>query len=90
MILPSLILQKRSKYNKARDHYVKLEERLKSWETGHIRDLVTEGRNIQNRLKRAKQRPPEGITRVFAKLRLQEKVNAAMRFLSEENDKGGI
>ncbi len=49
-----------------------------------------EGRTIQNRLKRAKQRPPEDIDRVFAKLMLQAKVNAAMRFLSEENDKGGI
>ena len=90
MILPSLLLQKPSRNSKAKDHQVKLTKRLKLRREGKISDILEEGRNIQQHLKSARPRQPEDTARIFANLMLQGKVNSALRFLTEDHDKGGI
>ena len=59
MLLPSLLLQKPSKNSKAKDHLVKLGERLNLWKEGKINELLREGRTIQKRLLSTKQRSKE-------------------------------
>ena len=90
MILPSLLLQKPFRNSKAKDHQLKLTERLKLWNEGKIIDILEEGRNIQRHLKSARPRQPEDTARIFANLMLQGKVNSALKFLTEDHNKGGI
>ena len=90
MILPSLLLQKPSRNSKASDHQLKLMERLKLWKEGKVSDILEEGRNIQRLLKSARPRQPEDTARIFANLMLQGKVSSALKFLTEDHDKGGI
>ena len=59
MLLPSLLLQKPSKNSKAKDHLVKLGERLNLWKEGKLNELLREGRTIQKRLLSTKQRSKE-------------------------------
>ena len=47
MILLSLLLQKPTRNTKVKDHTKRLEERLSTWKGDRIRDLVSEGRIIQ-------------------------------------------
>ena len=90
MILPSLLLQKSSRNSKAKDHQLKLTQRLKLWKEGKISDILEEGRNIQRHLKSARPRQPEDKARIFANLMLQGKVNSTLKFLTEDHDKGRI
>ena len=90
MIKPSLLLQKPSRNSKAKDHQLKLTERLELWKEGKISDILEEGRSIQRHLKSARPRKPEDTARIFANLMLQGKVNSALKFLTEDHDKGGI
>ena len=90
MILPSLLLQKSFRNSKAKDHQFKITERLKLWKEGKISDILEEGCNIQRHLKSARPRQPEDTARIFANLMLQGKVNSALKFLTEDHDKGGI
>ena len=52
MLLPGLLLQKISKKCKAKDHRLKLEERLDIWKNGDIDKLLSEGRVIQQRIEK--------------------------------------
>ena len=49
MTLPSLLLQKPSRNNKAKDHSKALEDKLKLRNEGKLDMLVKEARTIQNR-----------------------------------------
>ena len=80
MVLSSLLLQKPSRK--------KLEERLQLWNEGRLDQLLQEGRTIQKRLKKSKGRSAEDSARTFAKLIFQEKINAALKFLSSDYDNG--
>ena len=86
--LPSLLLQKPSKSSKAKDHLAKLVERLKMWQEGKLSELLCDARLIQKRLTTGKKRQPEDTARVFPRLMFQGKINAALKFLSEESEKG--
>ena len=89
MILPNLLLQKPSKQSKAKEHNVKLGERLQLWKDGDIKSLVNEGRTIQKRIINTnKKRSEPDVTRIFSKLMMEGKVSAAIKFLSENNDHG--
>ena len=91
-VLPALLLQKPSKNSKARDHLRCLEKRLVMWDSGDITALLSEARTIQERFKTSvgsKRRTTDDVARIFARLMLQGKVNAALKFLSEENG-GGV
>ena len=86
MILPCLLLQKPSANSKSAEHTRKLEHRLQLWETGKFNDILQEGKLIQKRLTESKRRTPIETGKVFARLMLQGKVNAALRFLSDKGD----
>ena len=88
MLLPSLLLQKPSKESKAKEHFEKLKERLNLWYEGKIEKLLSEGRTIQRRLLSSKRRSDTDVSKIFTKLMLQGKVNAAIKYLSENNDCG--
>ena len=89
-ILPALLLQKPSRNSKAKDHLIKLEKRLEMWEKGEITALLAEARLIQHRLvSSTRKRSTEDVSRIFARLMLQGKVNAALKFLSNESG-GGV
>ena len=47
IILPALVVQKRSKTSKSWEHCKKLEDRLVSWKDGRIDELIQECRTIQ-------------------------------------------
>ena len=87
--LPALLLQKPSRNSKAKDHLKKLEERIGIWREGNIQKLIQEGNAIQEKLVSGKQRTPDEISKSFAKLMLQGKINAALNLLSTENG-GGV
>ena len=88
MVLPAMIMQKPSKSSKAKEHLIKLDERLKLWKEGRISDLMHECRVIQKRLLSSKKREPEDTARVFSNLMIQGKIKAALNFLSKEGDSG--
>ena len=88
MLLPSLLLQKPSKESKAKEHFEKLKERLNLWYEGKIEKLLSEGRTIQRRILSSKRRSDTDVSKIFTKLMLQGKVNAAIKYLSENNDCG--
>ena len=52
MILPSLLLQKPSKKSKAKEHSLKLSQRLILWREGNIMTLLREGKAIQKHLQK--------------------------------------
>ena len=90
MILPSLLLQKPFANSKTKANILVLQERLKKWNEGKIDEILRECMQIQNKLTATKHRNSnsEDIARIFAKLMLQGKVNAALRYLSEHSDEG--
>ena len=88
MTLPSLLLQKPSKNSKAKEHTSKLEERMKLWNDAKINKLLKEGQNIQKKLLSSKSRSSEDNARIFSGLMFKGKINAALKFLSEESDHG--
>ena len=50
--------------------------------------MISEGKVIQNRLTSGKRIERDDIERVFAKLMFEGKINAALRYLTENNDPG--
>ena len=90
MVMPALLLQKSHSKSKVKEHSVLLDCRLKQWINGDIKGLLDEGHAIQQRLDRqCKQRSSEHSARIFAKLMMEGKVEAALRLISEDNN-GGI
>ena len=83
MVLPALILQKSSANSKAKDHCIKVEQRMKMWNDGKIATLVKEGKIIQQKLQSTKKKTVEDQAKVFAKLMMQGKVTAALKLLGE-------
>ena len=91
MILPSLLLQKPSKTTKAKEHLLKLDERLKLWVNGNFHELLlSEGVNIQRKLKLSRASSEQDNAKRFAKLMFQGKINAAVKLLSSGIEDGGV
>ena len=90
MVMPALLLQKSHSKSKVKEHSVLLDCGLKQWINGYIKGLLDESHAIQQRLDRQyKQRSSEHSARIFAKLMMEDKVEAALRLISEDNN-GGI
>ena len=88
-ILPALLLQKPSAKSKLAEHKTLLEKRLDMWEKGEIQELLQSGRSIQKRLIASQKKGKEEDTaRKFSNLMFEGKVNAAVRMVCEEADKG--
>ena len=82
MTLPMILLQKPSSRSKAKENSMSLLRRIEWFQNGNFDRLLAECREIQRNLK--PRRSSENISKTFAKLMLQGKVHAALRFLSEE------
>ena len=88
MIMPSLLLQKPSYKSGAKQHTECLARRLESWKNADFEALIREARVIQCKLQsaqNAKTDDPENVGKIFAKLMLQGKVNAAIKLLDRVN-----
>lgn len=80
MVIPALLLQKPHSKSKAKEHGAHVNRRLKQWMNGDINGLLNEGRTIQEKLGRHKQRSGEHTARISAKLIIEGKVRAAHVF----------
>ena len=88
-VIPALLLQKPSKNSKAKDHLKKLEERIAKWKEGEITSLLQEAKLIQDRLTSSrKPRSADDVAKIFARMILQGKTNAALKFISSESSPG--
>ena len=83
IILPALMLQKPSKKSKSQEHSKKLDDRLAAWKDGRIDELIQECRTIQRRSSSNGRRNKEDKAKTFAKLVFREKINAAMKLLTD-------
>ena len=89
MVLPALLLQKPSPKSKAKDHTECLRRRLDFWGKGDIIPILKEACLIQTKLKSSKSpRTTEDISRIFAKLVMEGKISAALKFLDNESSAG--
>ncbi len=89
MIMPHLLLQKPNFKSKSEDHAISLARRMLLWQAGDFDKLVREARSIQASCRVTRQcRTPEQVSKTFAKLMLEGKVNAVMRLLDETNSAG--
>lgn len=89
IILPALLLQKPSAKSKLAEHKELLQKRLDLWEKGEIQELLQSGRSIQKRLIASQKKGKEEDTaRKFSNLMFEGKVNAAVRMVCEQADKG--
>ena len=89
MIMPSLLFQKCSRNSKTKNHTESMKRRLKLWKEGDFDGLVREVRFIQSKLNY--QNSPTSIELMAGKLNnftLSEKVNAALRLLSDTESAG--
>ena len=89
MILPAILLQKPSRNSKAKEHTLRLEQRLNLWKQGDLYLIMKECQEIQRRMK-ISQRKYDGdkTAKIFARLILQGKINAALRYLNENGNVG--
>ena len=82
-VMPALLLQKRSKTSKPKDHLKALEKRLRLWEEGNTNELVNESNTMQERLPSTNsQINIEKIPSKFNKLILKSNVNGALSLLT--------
>ncbi len=81
-----LLLQKPSRSSKSKDHIQHLERRLTTWRAGELDKLVKECCTIQDRLLKTKYNKNHH-EKIFAKLMLQGKVSAALRWNGSQKSK---
>ena len=86
MVLPILLLQKPANCSKAKDHCAVLNRRIESLKGGNLEEIILECKSIQGHLKLRKNN--QNYMKTFAKLMMQGKVNAPLRFLSEQKGSG--
>ena len=90
VILQVLILQKSHARSKSRDHVQCVQRRLELWKMAKFEELLREGRTLQHRLETNLRNVSEDqLSKVFSHLVIQGKINAALRYLSD-NTKGGV
>ncbi len=87
MIYLPLMLQKSGKNVKAKAIKTIVQERIEKWNSGHLKELLEEAEYLQTHLQNQAHRP-QNSAKIFAKLMLQGKVNAALRIVS--NSQGGV
>ena len=85
-----MMLQKPSSKSKAKDHVKYLEKRLKLWKSGNLHAIMTENREIQNKLRRNQDKKQETKEKNFIRLMLMGKISQAMKFINNEDNKACI
>ena len=88
--MPSVLLQKPSYKSNSKQHSLCLARRLKQWENGDFDSIMRETRTIQTSLKGLMNRNQndEALSKNFAKLIFEGKVNAALRLLDKSENHG--
>ena len=89
-VLMAVGLQKPSRASKAKDHQECLKKRLILWKEGEIGRLVCEGRSIQKRLTKVRKSDQPNKAKKFATLVMEGKINAALRYLNDEDCEGAL
>ena len=86
MTLPHLLLQKPHQKSKVKEHIKCLERRLPLWLNGDIEELLSEGRAIQQRLKKkfTTNGESKALARSFSKLMRKGQIKSAIRLLSKQ------
>ena len=87
-VLVAVCLQKQSQKSKTKDHKECLTRRVALWKNGDIDQLIREGRMIQQRIGRSRKIEPPNKAKIFAKLVMEGKINAALGYLSDNDSKG--
>jgi hypothetical protein len=89
-ILAPLLLQQPSGKPTYRDNVNHLTRRLKLWEEGNIKDLITEGETIQQQLKKSKKIVDDTtLAKRFATMVFNNNFKGAMSLVTEKG-KGGV
>ena len=83
-----MMLQKPSKNSRAKDHTIYLDKRLNLWKSGDLTAIISEGREIQNRLEEARKAHERSLATQFAQLMIHGKVSAATRLINRQS--GGL
>lgn len=86
LILPNLLLQKPSSSLKEKEHSQALNRRIEWLRNGELQRILTECRNIQDNLRQTKRNP--NLSKTFANLVMQGKINAALRLLEDDSSVG--
>jgi len=89
-VMQPLLLQKPHRHSRAKDHSAHLLRRLELWSKGSFDALLTEGRCIQDHLRRfPPSKKPGDQSRLFDHLMSEGKVSMALRLLTRDS-KGGV
>ena len=89
MIMPALLLRKPTFKSTAKEDSERLSRRLQKWEQGDLDALLGEASTIQAKLPtNAKGKSDERLSKTFAKLVLEGKLNALMKLLDQQISKG--
>ena len=87
--MSALILQKPSKKSKSKDHLKAVERRIQLWTEGNIRELLCEGKTIQERMHSATFTPDIARTsQKFKSLMQSGNINAALKLLTNNMHSG--
>ena len=90
MVMPSLLLQKPSYKSTSKQHSLCLKRRLELWHTGDFDTIMREARAIQSMLKKhTNEISDENLSKTFAKLIFEGKINAALKLL-DKSSRGGV
>lgn len=91
-VMQSVLLQKPHAKSKSKEHVVCLERRLNLWSEGRFKELISEGKCIQNHMSSSPYSKPQAeiqnIAKGFNRLMLQGKVRQAVNLLSNANRRG--
>lgn len=86
MALPSMILQRPSSTSNSKEHSTAIEWRLALLKQGDLNLLMKEVRFIQEKIVSSrKAKSVEDIPRIFARLVMQGKITAVVKFLDRES-----
>ena len=90
MVMAAILLQKPSRKSTSKLHKEYLAKRLILWSEGDFEELIREGRQIQQKMRKnvRKDETPEHLAKTLAKLMFQGKVNAALRLLDKQETVG--
>ena len=89
MMMPSLLLQKRSQKSKSKDHLRALDRRLEFWESGGVMELLKESDTIQKNIKATnKTTSISGISKKFTREMMKGNVHNAMKLLTNNMENG--
>ena len=84
------MLQKPCQRSKARDHAKYLASRLEKWKKGDIDQLIQEGKEIQKRMLKKKQKAIQSNQKAFCRLMFEGKVKQATKFINNDDSIKGV